>query len=177
MRLERSPYREDGNRRDFIPMYMYEGDLVYLRTTAAENEQTRELAPEGLTLERRGAGLTVVAVGPMLDRTLAALDGLDATVLYATTVVPLDADTLARESAPAAEVVVVEPFYEGTLAAQVAAALSHRPVRLESIGVPRRVLHRYGTRRQHDLDLGLDAHGIAGRIRAFLAAGPTRRAA
>ena len=34
MRLERSPYREDGNRRDFIPMYMYEGDLVYLRSTS-----------------------------------------------------------------------------------------------------------------------------------------------
>ena len=98
-------------------------------------------------------------------------------MLYATTVVPLDAETVARESAPAAEVVVVEPFYEGALAAQVAAALSHRPIRLASIGVPRRVLHRYGTRRQHDLDLGLDVHGIAQRIRAFLTAGPARRAA
>ena len=153
------------------------GDLAYLRTTAAENERVRVLDRAGLTLVRRGADLTVIAVGPMLDRTLTALDGLDATVLYATTVVPLDGETVARESAPAAEVVVVEPFYEGTLAAQVAAALSHRPIRLESIGVPRRVLHRYGTRRQHDLDLGLDAHGITQRIRAFLAAGHARRAA
>lgn len=34
MRLERSPYLGGGNRRDFIPMYMYEGDLVFLRSNS-----------------------------------------------------------------------------------------------------------------------------------------------
>jgi transketolase len=113
--------------------------------------------------------VTVVAVGPMLDRTLEALDGIDATVLYATTVFPLDLETLARESAPAAEVVLVEPLYEGTTAAQVAAGLAHRPTRVLSIGVPRRVISRYGTTEEHDRDLGLDARGIRERVLAFLA--------
>jgi transketolase len=110
----------------------------------------------------------VIAAGPFLTRTLAALDGIDATVLYATTLVPLDAETLAREAAPAAEVVLVEPVYEGTTAAQVAAALSHRPTRLLSIGVPRRFLERYGTSDQHDAELGLDVGGIRERVRAFV---------
>jgi transketolase len=79
---------------------------------------------------------------------------LDATVLYATTVVPLDAHTLAREAGPV--VVVVEPFYEGTLAAQVAAALSHRPARIGAIGVPREVIGRYGTAEELDRAVGLD---------------------
>jgi transketolase len=104
----------------------------------------------------------------MLDRTLDALDGLDATVLYATTAVPLDAATLAAEAAPAAEVVIVEPFAEGTLAAQVADALAHRPTRLLSVGVPRQVISRYGTPEQHDRALGLDAAGIRGRVARFL---------
>ncbi|HEX6265905.1 MAG TPA: MipA/OmpV family protein, partial [Burkholderiales bacterium] len=34
MRLDRSPYRDAGTRRDFIPMYMYEGDLVFLRSNS-----------------------------------------------------------------------------------------------------------------------------------------------
>ena len=117
---------------------------------------------------RRGRDLTVVAAGPFLSRTLAALDGIDATVHYATTLVPLDAATLAREAAPAAEIVLVEPVYEGTTAAQVSAALAHRPTRLLSIGVPRRFLKRYGTAEQHDADLGLDVGGIRERIRAFV---------
>jgi transketolase len=144
------------------------GRPTYLRTSLALNARPRELEPGGLTVVRRGAELTVVAVGPMLDRTLAALDGLDATVLYATTVFPLDAETLAAEAAPAPEVVIVEPLYEGTSTAQVAAALSHRPMRILSIGVPRRVISRYGTPEQHDAELGLDAAGIRERIRGFV---------
>jgi transketolase len=145
------------------------GRPTYMRLQVAENARSRELAPGGLTLVRRGSAVTVVAVGPMLDRTLEALDGIDATVLYATTVFPLDLETLARESAPAAEVVLVEPLYEGTTAAQVAAGLAHRPTRVLSIGVPRRVISRYGTTEEHDRDLGLDARGIRERVLAFLA--------
>jgi transketolase len=143
------------------------GRPTYLRTSAAANATARTLASGGLTLVRRGADLTVIAVGPMLDSTLAALDGIDATVLYATTVVPLDAATLAAEAAAAPDVMVVEPFAEGTLAAEVTAALSHRPIRLLSVGVPRRVLHRYGTREEHDREHGLDVAGIRRRIETF----------
>jgi transketolase len=144
------------------------GRPTYLRTSVIENSQPFDLAPGGLTVVRRGRDLTVIAAGPFLSRTLTALDGIDATVLYATTLVPLDAETLAREAAPAAEVVLVEPVYEGTTAAQVAAALSHRPMRLLSIGVPRRFLKRYGTAEQHDADLGLHVRGIRARIHEFL---------
>jgi len=145
------------------------GRPTYLRTSEVENESAHELAPGGLTPVRAGRELTVIVVGPMLDRTLAAVEGIDATVLYATTVVPLDAVALAALAAPAPEIVVVEPFHEGTLAAQVAAALVHRLTRIASIGVPRRVISRYGTSEQHDADLGLDAHGIRERIGSFLA--------
>jgi transketolase len=149
------------------------GRPTYVRTTLAENGAARELRPGGLTPVRRGAELTVVAVGPMLDRTRAALDGIDATVLYATTVLPLDAATLAAETV-SRDVVVVEPFFEGTLAGQVAAALAHRPTRLLSIGVPRRAITSYGTMAEHDHEFGLDTAGIRERVRAFAAG---RRAA
>ncbi len=141
---------------------------TYLRTSVVENARPVELASGGLTPVRRGSALTVIAVGPLLERTLEAVDGLDATVLYATTVVPLDAATLAAEAAPAPEVVVVEPFYEGTLAAQVSAALAHRPTRLLSVGVPRAFISRYGTPTQHDGVLGLDVPGIRRRIHQFV---------
>jgi transketolase len=143
------------------------GRPTYLRTSVVENREPVDLAPGGLTIVRRGAELTVVAAGPFLSRTLDALDGVDATVLYATTLAPLDAGTLAREAAASTKVVLVEPAYEGTSAAQVATALSHRPTQLLSIGVPRRFVERYGTSAQHDAALGLDARGIRERILGF----------
>ena len=145
------------------------GRPTYLRTSIVENDEPVELAPGGLTVVRRGADVTVIAAGPFLSRTLAALDGIDATVLYATTLVPLDAETLAREAAPAAEVVLVEPAYEGTTAGQVAAALAHRPTRLLSIGVPRRFIEAL----RHEPSSTTPSSGstcaaIRERIRAFL---------
>jgi transketolase len=152
------------------------GRPTYVRTAKAENASARQLAPAGLTLVRRGAELTVVAVGPLLDRTLAALDGIDATVLYATTVYPLDAATLGAEAAPSTDVLVVEPFFEGTLAAQVTTALAHRPIRLLSVGVPRRAITSYGTLAEHDRELGLDTAGIRARLGAFRGAAGRRAA-
>jgi len=144
------------------------GRPTYLRTSVVENREAVELAPGGLTVVRRGTDLTVVAAGPFLSRTLDALGGLDATVLYATTLVPLDAAALAREAASGQKVVLVEPAYEGTSAGQMAAALSHRPTQLLSIGVPRQFIERYGTSAEHDAALGLDVHGIRERILAFV---------
>lgn len=144
------------------------GRPTYLRTSVVENRDAVEPAPGGLTLVRRGEELTVIAAGPFLSRTLDALEGVDATVLYATTLVPLDAATLAREAAPSPRVVLVEPAYEGTSAAQVATALVRRPTQLLSIGVPRRFIERYGTSAEHDAALGLDVHGIRQRIHGFL---------
>jgi transketolase len=82
--------------------------------------------------------------------------------------VPLDADALVREAATSPRVVLVEPAYEGTSAAQIAAALSHRPMQFLSIGVPRRFIERYGTSAEHDAALGLDVRGIRERVLAFL---------
>jgi transketolase len=153
---------------------LHDRALTYVRTSTAANAESRALAPGGLTTVRRGGGPTVVAVGPMLDRTLEATADLDVTVLYATTVVPLDAATLRHVAG--AELVVVEPFYEGTLAREVTFALSDRAVRLVSVGVPREVDSRYGTREEHDRANGLDTAGVRHRLlQAF--PGLARRAA
>ena len=86
-----------------------------------------------LDVVRRGTRATVVAVGPMLDRTLAAVEGMDVTVLYVTTVSPFDADGLAREVADGPDVISVTPFLEGTLTPM----LTHGPGRERPRASPR----------------------------------------
>jgi transketolase len=102
------------------------------------------------------------------DRTLAAVQGMDVTVLYVTAVTPFDADGLAREAADALEVISVTPFLEGTLTPLLAHALAHRPSRFGSIGVGRDVLREYGTPQDHDRARGLDTASIRDRIASFL---------
>jgi transketolase len=145
------------------------GAPTYIRTSVQRNNASRSTSFGKLHLEREGKDGVIVVVGPMLERTLAAVEDMDITVLYATTIVPFDADTLRKAVAKAApDIIVVEPYYEGALVQNIAAALRATPTRIEAIGVPRRVLDRYGPPERHDMELGLTAEGIRTRITSFL---------
>jgi transketolase len=147
-------------------------DAVYIRLSERKNAAAVAGADTGaLVPRRRGAAgaPTVVAVGPMLDPVMEATASLDATVLYTATVRPFDREGL-RALVTGTDVVLVEPYLEGTSAAEVSAALSDRPHRLLSIGVPRTEHRKYGSAAQHDAAHGLDAAGLRGRIAEWLGA-------
>ncbi len=111
----------------------------------------------------------VVAVGPMLDDVLAAAEGLDVTVLYATTVRPFDAVALrAATLAAGTDVVLVEPYLAGTSTTAANDALADVPHRVLGLGVGRAELRRYGTVTEHLTAHGLDPHALRERISAFV---------
>ncbi len=153
-------------------------DPVYIRLSETSNATSRVSSSDRFQVvrERSGARATVVAVGPMLDPVLEAAADLPLDVLYAQCVRPFDAATLRNrigsvvaESGPtAAAVLLVEPYMEGTSAAEVADALADLPHRLLSIGVPKVEHRRYGTAEDHDRAYGLDASGLSQRFEAFL---------
>ncbi|MBW4720059.1 transketolase family protein [Saccharothrix obliqua] len=141
-------------------------DRVYIRLSLRENAAPHPVV-EGFTEVRRGGRGVVVAVGPMLDPVLAATRDADVTVLYATTVRPFDAAGLqAAVAASRPDVLLVEPYLEGTSAHAVAEALCAVPHRLRAMGVRRAAeLRAYGTVEDHDSAHDLDVLGIAAAVR------------
>lgn len=119
---------------------------------------------------RRGRRGLVLAVGPLVDRVLEAVAGLDVTVAHAVTVRPLDLLGLRREVnlLDVADVVLVEPYLSGTSTAVVNDALSDRPHRVFGHGVTRPDLHRFGTRADHDRAQRLDVASLRADIGAEL---------
>jgi transketolase len=141
---------------------------VYIRSSTGSNRQPHPVG--SMSALRRGSRGTVIAVGTTLDAVVEAAEGLDLTVLYASTIRPFDADTLV-ETLGFADVVLVEPYAAGTSAHVVNDALRHVPHRLLSLGVPRAPeLRRYGSPREHERAHALDATGIRRSIADFLAA-------
>ncbi len=142
-------------------------DRVYLRLSLRQNAAPHPVV-EGFTEVRRGRQGVVVAVGPMLDTVLEATRDADVTVLYASTVRPFDAAGLeaAVRRAGRADVLLVEPYLEGTSAHLAAEALADVPHRLRSLGVRRdSELRAYGTAEDHDSAHDLDVLGIAAAVR------------
>jgi transketolase len=141
--------------------------LHYLRVVVQTNSTS--YADPGFHVVRRGAGATVIALGPVLEATLAAVEDLDVTVLYAHSVRPFDARGL-RAVLAEPDVVLVEPWLSGTSARVVADALRDVPHRLLALGVGRDELRRYGTPAEHVSAHGLDAAGIRRSVAGFLPA-------
>jgi transketolase len=106
----------------------------------------------------------------MADTVLTAVERLDVTVLYASTVRPFDAVALRAavtgQDRPA--VVLVEPYLAGTSVPEVAKALSDVPHRVLGLGVGSDELRHYGTARQHAIAHGLGSAGLRQTITSFL---------
>lgn len=144
-------------------------DKVYVRLSVQSNAQGLPVDGARFGTVREGHAGVVVAVGPMLDAALAATEGLDVTVLYATTVRPFDAAALRRATETAGtDVVLVEPYLAGTSTKEAADALADVPHRVLGLGVGRRELRRYGTVEEHVAAHGLDPASLRERIGASL---------
>ncbi|MFJ8329861.1 transketolase family protein [Streptomyces sp. NPDC094437] len=146
-------------------------DRVYVRLSAQANLAGRAVDGHRFLPVRAGRHGVVVAVGPTLDATLEATEGLDVSVLYATTVRPFDAAGLRRATdAAGTDVVLVEPYLSGTSTRAVNDALADLPHRVLGLGVGRRELRRYGTVEEHVVAQGLDARSLREQIGGFLGA-------
>ncbi|MFF2502361.1 transketolase family protein [Streptomyces sp. NPDC058067] len=147
-------------------------DRVYVRLSAQSNRDALAVDGERFLTVREGRGGVVVAVGPMLDAVLDATEGLDVTVLYATSVRPFDSAALRHAAgvADAADVVLVEPYLAGTSTAVANDALADLPHRVLGLGVGRRELRRYGQIEEHVAAHGLDPASLRERISGFLGA-------
>ncbi|MEV6670412.1 transketolase [Streptomyces sp. NPDC051162] len=146
-------------------------DQVYVRLSAHANTTARPVSGPGFHTVREGRGGVVVAVGPMLDNVLAAVEGLDVTVLYAATVRPFDDASLRAAlggQANGADVVLVEPYLAGTSTAAVNDALPDLPHRVLGLGIGRQSLRRYGSIDEHLAGQSLDPRSLRDRIAPFL---------
>jgi transketolase len=147
-------------------------DRVYVRLSVQSNTEGLPVDGERFLTVREGGSGVVVAVGPMLDAVLTATEGLDVTVLYATTVRPFDATALRRATRTAGtDVVLVEPYLAGTSTAAAGDALADVPHRVLGLGVGRAELRRYGTLTEHLSAHGLDARTLRERIGSFVRGG------
>ncbi|GGZ50686.1 transketolase [Streptomyces inusitatus] len=144
-------------------------DRVYVRLSLQQNDRALPVTGEEFLTLREGRSGVVIAVGPMLGAVEEAVEGLDVTLLYATTVRPFDSAALRRAAGHAsADVVIVEPYLAGTSTAAANDALRDVPHRILGLGVGRAELRRYGQMTEHLTAHRLDPASLRQDITGFL---------
>ena len=132
------------------------------------NDDVHPFTPGRFHVVRRGAGATVIAVGPVLDAVLDATRGRDVTVLYANTIRPVrrrGAARGARHAGRRAGGAVAGRHLGPRTSPRRCRTVPHR---LLALGVPRIEHRHYGEPEEHIAAHGLDAAGIARSLETFL---------
>lgn len=138
------------------------GNPTYTRISESQHTETIPVKFGCANVIKQGKTATIVCFGSMLKQVMEATENMDVTLLYYSTILPFDANTLLDNFNET--VIICEPFYEGSVNYLVDAALSGKQYRKFNIGVPRKFLINYGEKGDHDSFLGLDSLGIKEKI-------------
>ena len=134
------------------------GCPTYIRLSRDVNKESRDVSFGKGIIVKKGAKGTIIAVGPMLQMVLDAVNDLDVTVLYYTTVAPFDADTLVNNIV-SDKLLICEPYYEGALVYEITKALPN-PVKISHIGIPHEFCKHYGNTIDNYKEMGLTVENI-----------------
>lgn len=140
---------------------------TYFRLSERENRTQYNVKFGKAEVVKQGKQATVIAVGPILEAVFEACKDLDVTILYYTTVLPFDADTL-KKNAISSKIILCEPYYHGVLSSEILHAMKPRPIALDCIGIPYKMLTNYGLAAEHDDCLGLTPSKIRERMVRFI---------
>ena len=144
-----------------------DGRQTYYRLSDHVNKNEAEVKFGKAAVIKSGSKATVIAVSTTLDAVLNACKDRDVSILYYTTLLPFDRETL-RKHYNGGNILLCEPHYEGTLAYEVYKTFEDRPVRLSCIGVKREILRKYGTKAENDIYNGMTAERVADKLAALL---------
>jgi len=160
-----------GTALEFSQLFMSEYDnasITYYRLSESENSESQRVKLGHANLVRSGNQATVVCVGPTLDMTLKAVENFDVSVVYLTSIRPFDYASV-RQASHNGRVLIVEPFYEGTLTHEVVKAFSGTPSVVSNVGIPRSFRSEYGTREEHYAAINFSADRIILELEKLLA--------
>jgi transketolase len=151
-----------GNAHEFDSLFRQayaDGHPTYFRLSERNNIDNFDVKFGKAVIVKKGKLATVVAVGPILNQVLPAVENLDVTVLYYSTVSPFDSEAL-KQNSESGKILLCEPYYAGALIPNIVSALKGKPLMIESIGVPNEFLNKYGKAEEHDEYIGLTVKNI-----------------
>lgn len=159
-----------GTSKEFDSLFKqsYNNGLpTYFRLSEYENETSYEIKfGKGNVIKNSGNDATIICIGNILETVLKATIDMNVTILYYTTINPFDDELL--KSHFNENIIICEPFYEGSINYKVTKALEGYKYKLKNIGVPHVFLSNYGKKIQHDENLNLDIEGIKNQIKKTL---------
>jgi transketolase len=119
------------------------GHPTVYRTSLFANDYCEPVHFGRANVVKKGNLATVVAIGPMLNLAMEAFNDEDVTILYYSTVVPFDEETL-KEQLVNDRILLMEPSYQGGIMHIVSKAMRDKGIKYEFVGYPLEFITNHG---------------------------------
>jgi transketolase len=139
---------------------------TYIRLSESSNIKEVDVKFGEAKAIKTNGDIVIITVGDMLDITLEATKNLPVTILYYTTLEPFDKDSLTKYFKN--KILIVGSFYTGTLVSDVTEALKGKKVVVDSIGIPKNFIYKYGTKKELQNYMGLTVSKIKEKVNQLM---------
>ena len=139
-----------------------DGNPTYYRLSETEHKQNLEIKFGKANIIKKGNKATIICFGNILDNVINATRDIDVTILYYSTFLPFDYITLKENFNE--NIIVIEPFYEGSTNYLITKELKNLKYNISNIGIPREFITQNGKKEEIDIYLGLDVNSLKNKI-------------
>lgn len=133
---------------------------TYFRLSDHENEKSFNVKFGKSNFVDNNSKVTILAVGPVLNFLYPLIDKFKINLIYTTTIRPFDTMVLKNIKKKCKSLIIVEPFYSGSISNELVKSLKIKDLMIDNISVPFKFLNNYGTKKQHDENLGFSKRNI-----------------
>ena len=142
------------------------GSPTYFRLSEYEHNLNFEVIFGKANVIKEGTKALIICYGNMLEPIYEVVKDLDVTLLYYSTIIPFDSETLKKYFNN--NIIVCEPFYEGSTNYFINKTLEGVSYKLTNIGIPREFILNYGKKSQIDKILGLDINSLKNKLNKLI---------
>ena len=158
-----------GNSYEFDTLFKQSynnGSPTYFRLSEYEHNLNFEVIFGKANVIKEGTKALIICYGNMLEPIYEVVKDLDVTLLYYSTIIPFDSETLKKYFNN--NIIVCEPFYEGSTNYFINKTLEGVSYKLTNIGIPREFILNYGKKSQIDKILGLDINSLKNKLNKLI---------
>ena len=143
------------------------GRMNYFRLSENENLDSISLKFGEIKRIKNGVKGIIIVMGPFLAQTLSGLGDLDVEIHYVNTISSVKQMKI-ESIFSSRKVVIIEPYYSGTLLIKLISQLSANGCEILQIGIPVEFLRNYGSYQEQLINLNLDPNSLKKRVETFI---------
>ena len=150
-----------GHQKEFDSLFAenYSNEKVsYFRLSETTNSEANISSKGKNIIIKEGGDILIIVVGPMLQRVVEACEGINATILYCTSIKPFDNFSVQENLKK--KILIIEPYYSGVVLSNLISSFDVLKADFSCLGVPNDFIHSYGNSEDIDKDIGLDVKSI-----------------